>query len=252
LYHQKFSICTIVSNPDEYSKMLDSFKNQGFDNDCEYIVADNSSFNQYDAYTAINWFLQVSTGRYILIIHQDVRCIDAKKRLEEIVEQLEAKDPLWAVAGNAGCNGYKNCFFYLKDPGNKKLDTGLPKKVTSLDENFLLVNKKQNVTVSSSLSGFHLYGTDICINAIANGHTCYVIPFLVEHLSLGNLQSLKDYIPVFLQEYQPRLSNVFIQTTCTKFYLGTSQKQTNKLNKGIWFEIIKFYQRIKLLVSKPS
>lgn len=160
-------------------------------------------------------------------------------------KKLEEKDSHWAVAGNAGCDGYESCYFYLKDPSGKKLATNLPKKVFSLDENFLLINSKYKPAVSSTLSGFHLYGTDLCLNAYAEKNTCYVIPFLVEHLSKGNMQSLREYMPVFLNEYQPQLSNRFVQTTCIKFYLGETPEETKRLNEPNNFRWIKFRERLK-------
>lgn len=43
-----------------------SFEENGFINDCEYIIADNSMQNEFDAYQAISRFLKMATGEYIL------------------------------------------------------------------------------------------------------------------------------------------------------------------------------------------
>jgi hypothetical protein len=248
----QFSICTIVNNTMEYRLMRNSFEEAGFNGSCEYITIDNSNQNRMDAYKGINWFLNTVKGEFIIIVHQDVRCIDRKEKLISVLKQLALADPSWAVCGNAGCNGYRNCYFYMIYPGKEKPSKQLPKKVTSLDEALLIVNALHKPALSANLKGFHLYGTDICLNAEREGHTSYVIPFLTEHLSTGNLSELTRYLPAFLDNYDYTRKNKthFIQTTCTKFYLGNSRRQTSLYNKKILFEIIKAWERIKGFFKK--
>lgn len=244
----QFSICTIITDDDQYQQMRNSFEKNGFTDNCEYVIVDNRQQNNKDAYQAINWFMQTAKGEYILVVHQDIICQDKKNELLNILAQLENKDPRWAVCGNAGCFGYKQCYFHLINAGKKKLSKDLPRQVNSLDENFLLIKSSRKPAVSTLLSGFHLYGTDLCLNALQEGHTAYVIPFLVEHLSLGNLSDLEKYISPFIEVHSRSETGQFIQTTCTKFYLGRTPAQSQKLNSPFNFELIKFWQRIKAIV----
>ena len=172
---------------------------------------------------------------------------------ESLISFASSQERLWfALAGNAGCDGYHSCYFHLINAGKSKLTKGLPRKVNSLDENFLLIRSERMPAISSQLSGYHLYGTDICINAIDAGNNCYVIPFLVEHLSLGNLKDLEKFIPDFVTTHSNQATGKFIQTTCTKFYLGNSPAQSKFYNSGFMFELVKFWQRIKQMSPRKS
>ena len=244
-----FSICTIVNDDEQYRQMKLSFENAGFNTDTEYLIADNRESNNLDAYQAIKWFFETAAGQYIIVVHQDVICKDQRSVLENIVELLNNKDQNWAVAGNAGCNGYHSCYFHLINAGKLKMDKGLPRKVNSLDENFLMIRAERKPAISNNLTGFHLYGTDLCLNAIEKGSTCYVIPFLAEHLSMGNQKELEKQIPRFIEVHSNQPAGRFIQTTCAKFYLGKSVNQSRIYNSPFMFGLVKFWQRINKLFS---
>ena len=89
-------------------------------------------------------------------------------------------------------------------------------------KNLLIINKATSVTISSDISGFHLYGTDLCIIADFLGYNCYVIPFMVKHLSLGNLKELSKHVDRFIDLYGKKIRSRYVETTCTKFYLSNS------------------------------
>lgn len=230
---------------EEYKLMKESFESRGFTSGCEYLVADNCGGNRFDAYTAIARFIQQAKGSYIIVVHQDVRCIDSIQQLTGCLEQLTALDNKWAVCGNAGCMGYHEDLMHINIAGKIVTSRNLPGKVTSLDENLLIINKNTGVTVSGDLSGFHLYGTDICITAATLGYNSYVIPFMVKHLSFGNLADLKKHIHLFVNGYGKKLESRFIATTCTKFYLSNSVFKNKLLNFPPVFTFVKMIQRIK-------
>lgn len=243
----RFSICCIVTDQVQYDAMRSSFEKNGFTKSCEYLVADNSKGNAFDAYSAINHFLQNSGAEIAIITHQDVRCIDNRSVLEEQLELLNKKDEKWAVCGNAGGIAYHQLIYHLDDNGTIRKTVGLPLRVHSLDENLLIVNRRTPVQVSENLKGFHLYGTDICLRAESLGYHAYVIPFMVQHLSSGNLRDLDLFIPVFLEQYGKEKVNRFIQTTCTSFYLSDSAAKNKFYNRPGIIQLIKFYQRLKSL-----
>ena len=54
----------------------------------------------------------------------------------------------------------------------------LPAKVHTVDENFIVVRRATNLSLSHDLDGFHLYGTDLCVIADILGGNCYVIDFI--------------------------------------------------------------------------
>jgi hypothetical protein len=240
-----FSICTIVTKQNEYNNMKTSFEQKGFTNDCEYLWVDNTKENVYDAYQAIKYFLNTANGKYVLIVHQDVLCSDEKVKLINILNDLEAKDSSWAIVGNAGARGYHQAILHINTAGQIETTENLPCLVQSLDENFLLIKASARLTISNDITGFHLYGTDLCIIANFLGYTCYVIPFMVKHLSTGNLTDLAKYVNPFVTKYAKKFQGRFVQTTCTRFYLSNSALKNKLYNSSFIFFFIKAWQRFK-------
>lgn len=242
-YEKVFSVCTIVNNNDEYALMKESFINNSFTDDTEYLIADNTGKNIFDAYTAIRRFLQDARGQYIIIVHQDVRCIDTADKLLTTLSNLEETDHHWAICGNAGGYGYKNFYFNIENNGKVKKSDGLPRKVTSLDENLLIIKSDCHLTLSADINTFHFYGTDLCIIADMLGYHCYVIDFMVNHLSTGNLENMEENRPSFIKAYGNKFRKRFIQTTCTKFYLSNSPSDNHFLNTPFVFFWVKAAER---------
>ncbi|MCU0394680.1 MAG: glycosyltransferase family 2 protein [Chitinophagaceae bacterium] len=243
-----YSICTLVTDWEEYATMKRSFVEAGFDGQyAEYLVADNSRGNQFDAYQAINAFMQQARGRYTIMVHQDVRCLTGREQLDALLQQLHATDKAWCVCGNAGAYGYHREYAWLRNGGRDIKTISEPTRVNSLDENFLLLNNQYRIGLSYNVGGFHFYGTDICLHALSAGLHCYVIPFLVEHLSMGNLQQLDQARQHYLDACGAKLQHRFVQTTCTKFYLAGSARANRFFNSPPVFFFVKAWQRIKWL-----
>lgn len=247
-----FSVCSIITREEEYALMRQSFEACGFTDSCEYIIADNTNGNHFDAYQAIGRFIRESQGKYLIIVHQDVRCIDKRLHLEKCLDGLEQKDNKWAICGNAGAIGYHQFVHYINNAGRIITNTNLPAKVSSLDENLLIINKATSITISPDLSGFHLYGTDLCIIADFLGYNCYVIPFMVKHLSLGNLKELNKNVDRFIDQYAKKIRSRYVETTCTKFYLSNSVFKNKIYNSSFIFFFVKALQRIKLFSKRLS
>jgi hypothetical protein len=148
--------------------------------------------------------------------------------------------------------GYHQFVHYINNAGKIITHTNLPAQVNSLDENFLVINKTSSMTISSDISGFHLYGTDLCIIADFLGYNSYVIPFMVKHLSLGNLQDLNIHVRQFIDRYGKKIRSRYVETTCTKFYLGNAVWKNRLFNSAIVFFFVKAWQRIKLLFKRIS
>lgn len=252
-YHTlDFSICTIVNDMEEYEVMKKSFIEKGFIDNCEYIIADNCKGNQFDAYQAIAHFLKIAKGEFIIIVHQDVRAIDDRNTLNNCLTELQNKDSNWAICGNAGGRGYHQNILHISYPSHSDKSPGLPVRVKTLDENLLVIKRATNITISPNLAGFHLYGTDICIIANFLGYSCYVIPFMIEHLSKGNITSLKKDEGNFINKYGEKMKIGFLQTTCTQFYLSNSTFKNKLYNTKFVFFIIKQFQRYPYLFSKDK
>jgi hypothetical protein len=240
-----FSICTLVTNKQEYNQMQQSFISCGFTDDCEYLMIDNSQGNVHDAYSAIRYFLNTAKGKYVIVVHQDVLCVDTATHLKNCLLTLTQKDDKWAICGNAGAKGYHQEIMYINTSGRIETTQNLPCKVNSLDENLLIIDAQKRLTISADFGGFHFYGTDLCIIADFLGYTSYVIPFMVNHLSSGNLKDMEKYRKPFINTYAKKLQGRYIQTTCTKFYLSNSSFKNKLYNTPFIFFFIKAWQRFK-------
>ena len=195
-------ICTLVTNRPQYVEMKASFLAAGFDDSvCRYTSFDNTAGNEFEPYSLINRLLAETPEPYLVLCHQDILLNRGHDftTLRQIIKELDQADPRWAIFGNAGCTDAFEFIVRLSDPTQwQDVDNPLtadkplthermpPQAVHSLDENFLLLKTAANVHASPHLSGFHLYGTDLCLNARRAGHTCYVADFNLTHLSPGN------------------------------------------------------------------
>lgn len=191
-----YSFCTLVTDFARYERMVESFQRLGFDaGDCEFLYIDNTKFNQTDAFSGYNAFLRKGSGRYIILCHQDLTAInDGRKALDLALCQLSVQDPFWALCGNAGVDSKGRRFIRISDPYSPDQSTGspFPRRVISLDENFIVARNEANLALSRDLSGYHWYGADLCIIADILGWTAYVIDFHIRHDSKGHMD--KQYM----------------------------------------------------------
>lgn len=215
---KRFTIATLVNNRTHYDEMLASFEDGGFArSDCEYLFVDNTGPHQTCAYRGLDQLLAEARGDYVILCHQDVRIVDdGRPELEARLAELEARDPLWAVAGNAGGIAPGRLAIRISDPhGNNRRVGALPARVMSLDENFLVVKRSARLGFSRDLSGFHFYGADLCLVADVLGHSAYVIDFHLEHLSGGvKGPSFAAMEEAFRAKWCKALRTRYLQTTC--------------------------------------
>lgn len=245
-----FSICTLVTGIDEYNEMLGSFVKAGFTEDfCQYLYIDNTQANIFEAYSGVNRFLREAEGKYIIVCHQDILLdYDKAEDLIKRIKEVEDADPNWAVLGNAGGVNLKYLSLYVvQSSGPMLFETIFPLKTMTLDENFLVVKKSANLSLSRQLSGFHLYGTDICLVADILGYNSYIIEFKLLHKSLGNAdKSFTDLQSQLIERYTKALRPRFLRTPFSRFYISGSRLMTWIGNSGIiLFFARKYYQLFK-------
>lgn len=211
-----YSIGTLVTDPVQHQSMRESFEALGFSGS-EFLKIDNTGIHQTSAYEGLNRLLNDAVGDIVILAHQDVRLFaDDRTRLDTKLDELDALDPAWAVAGNAGGYAPGKLAIRITDPHGADQNTGhLPRKVETLDENMLIVRRNARIGFSVDLSGFHFYGADLCLNASMAGHTCYVIDFHLAHLSAGSKsESFYECEAVFRAKWNHALRPRWLQTTC--------------------------------------
>ncbi|MCC8408377.1 hypothetical protein LJ707_05510 [Mucilaginibacter sp. UR6-1] len=256
-YRYKYSICTLVTQKQEYTEMLESFIKGGFDPaDCEFLIADNSAANKVDAYTGLNSFLQSAKGEYIILCHQDILLTEHSTRsiLQKRINEMDALHPNWAVLGNAGAAPrlYKKLSIKISYPnGFVDVKGKQPARVCSVDENFMVVKNAANLALSGNIGGYHLYGLDICMTAEMLGYTCHVIDFLLIHKSLGNIDySFDQTVERTRKKYALFFKGRYLNTTIATFYISGSAFKNRLYTTKLFKRIFKNVERINVFYKK--
>lgn len=242
-YPLEYSVCTLVTDFDEYREMVASFNRAGFtDADTEFLYVDNSNGNTEDGYSGLNKFLNRASGKYIIICHQDILLkFDDVGVLKQRLAEMDRLDPDWAVLGNAGYGDFNTKLYRITDPwgADQKIGT-LPARARSLDENFLLVKNDANLALSHDLKGFHLYATDLCALADMLGWNAYVIDFHLYHKSGGNCnESFFASKNAFMDKYARIVRPMAIRTTCTMMLITSAPFLNRIINKKLFYSIRK-------------
>jgi hypothetical protein len=174
-----FEIHTFVNDDAVYERMRQSFIEAGFDPDAFVRLADTND----DPYTAITRIGRESTARYPILCHQDVFADQGAGASELLtaLRDLDARDPSWVVAGNTGVMRSGRLLRRVVDRHGGSTGESLPLPAVTLDENFLVFNRRNNPRCSADVTGFHLYGADVCLHALNSGGSAYVIDFAVTH-----------------------------------------------------------------------
>jgi hypothetical protein len=206
----QFRIVTFVNDERLYVAMRESFNRAGFDK----TVARFTCLDSGDPYGSMSE-LTAGPEPYVILCHQDVRLDqgDGHAELIGLLADLSERDPRWAVAGNAGGTASLELIRHIADPHGADWASDLPRPVISLDENFLVLRVERRPRCSPDLSGFHLYAADLCLNAITDGSTAYVIGFRLSHLSAGSLEGYEQALSAFVTAWSRRSTFRYVRTT---------------------------------------
>ena len=175
-----FEIHTFVTDDALYERMRRSFVDAGFSADSFVRLTDAND----DPYAAITRIARTSAASYPILCHQDVFADQGAgaAELAARLQQLGVADPDWVIAGNAGVMASGRLLRRLVDGHGGSTGEPLPLPVMTLDEDFLVLNPRNGPRCSAGVSGFHLYGADACLQALASGGSAYVIDFPVTHV----------------------------------------------------------------------
>jgi Glycosyltransferase like family len=141
------------------------------------------------AASAYNAALETSRARIVVFAHQDVYFPQGwLARVDSAIAKIEATDPHWGVLGVWGvrANGKHTGHLYcagLQEEIGERFEDGRP--VRTLDEVVLIVRRDARLRFDAGLTGFHLYGTDICLTAASQGMGCYAISAYCVHNTNG-------------------------------------------------------------------
>lgn len=174
----------------------------------------------YDsASRAYNAALLQAANEVVVFIHQDVylpRFWIAD--LESSLRQLAIVDPDWGVLGCWGVRQNGKGFGYLYTPGQEVIGAPLhsPARVQTLDEVVLIVRRSSGLRFNEKVPGFHLYGTEICLEAARMGMRSYAISAFCVHNSRQHFRLPPEFYACYREV--KRLCREFlpIQTSCIR------------------------------------
>ena len=244
----RYSICTLVTDGEDYARLVGSFRSHGFDGaDCEYLYLDNSRGNRFDSFAGYNLFLTVARGDFIILCHQDIELLeDGRERLERTLADLTARHPEWGLCGNAGGVAPGRLALRISDPHGENQAVGgpFPVRVTSLDENFIVARRDANLALSHDLAGYHHYGTDLCLIAGVLGFQAYVVDFHLRHHSPGKVDAgFHDLRERLIAKYQAALRPRWITSTCALSFLSGSPRLNRLANSRLGRKLAKLLGR---------
>ncbi len=130
------------------------------------------------------WARQLATNPWIVLVHQDVYLPPDWDRTFAV--GLQAAQSAFARVAIAGVYGVRSDGEHVGHVFDRDRWLGhapvRPQRVRSLDELLLAVRSDRGLRVDPAL-GWHLYGTDLCLQAEATGQDAVVIDAACEHRS---------------------------------------------------------------------
>lgn len=251
-----FHIATVFNNSEQYLRMKNSFEIAGFTEDlCCYSVFDNSCSNEFDPYTVFNAIISQCQEPYLICCHQDVllECGHGITELTNALQNLDRLDSNWALVGNAGCAETLDLKARITDPNTGDTRIGnFPEQVLTLDENFFVIKTAAGLRFSTELQGFHLYATDICLDALLKNCSVYVIDFHLIHLSGGNAVS-EDFSKMsksFVEKWRSKFTFLYLSTPCTTIFFSRSSLIRRLFYSRVCFSFLMNHSRVRLIFQR--
>lgn len=151
---------------------------------------------------AYNVGIEKAKTDLVILVHQDVYLPEGWiAAVERAYCVLAETDPIWGVMGVWGGTTGDDLPGFMYWPGVDgvagRLFQGVL-EVSTLDEVVLIVRKSSDLRFDEQLPGYHMYGTDICLEARRRGMRCYSIPAFCIHNTNGYrmlpLQFWRNYL----------------------------------------------------------
>lgn len=191
------------------------------------------------AAAAYNAALDSSVGETVVFVHQDVFLPELwVSQLEASLKLLDTTDPRWGVLGCWGVTeaGVGKGYVYTPGEGIVGHQFCTPEPVQTLDELVLVIRKSSGIRFSANLPGFHLYGTDICMSAAANGLRSYAISAFCIHNARQYLFLPNDFYVSY--KHMKRLWKPYLP-------INTSCIRISRFDRDFWVRRVKeTYRRL--------
>jgi hypothetical protein len=182
-------------------------------------------WNQASAAEAYASAMETATAEVLIFAHCDVYfpgCWFARLAWE--VDRLARIDPKWAVAGVSSLTSSGELVGRMYDSSLEPLFTetmGIfgkplvsPVPIVSADELGLIVRRGASVSFDPLLPGFHLYGTDIILEAERQGKRSYGLDLPLIHNAKAQLRVGDDYVRAYKYMVRKWRARLPVPTTC--------------------------------------
>jgi Glycosyltransferase like family len=168
---------------------------------------------------AYNDALGRSSNDLIVFCHQDVYLPETwLSDLKQTLDYLDVHDPNWGVLGCSGMTVDRHHWRYLYSSGLGVSGAPLehPKPVQTLDEIVLVLRKSSGLRFDEQLPYFHLYGTDICLQASRRGMKNYAVSAFCIHNTHQALVLPTEFYECCKHIRRAWSDCLPIQTTCVR------------------------------------
>jgi hypothetical protein len=206
------------------------------------------------AASAYNHGLQRAKTDLVVFAHQDLYLPQGwLDSLRKALDQLSKVDSNWGVLGVWGVNeSCRDGTGFLYCAANGRLGSVFEgfHEARSLDEVLLIIRKSSNLRFDERLPGYHMYGTDICLEARRRGMKSYVIPAFCIHNTNGYRMLPLQFWRSYLFIRKKWRSELPIATSCTEITLGCwPMIRWNMIRAA---NIVLGRHRVPIRVSDPS
>jgi hypothetical protein len=161
-----------------------------------------------------------SCSEILVFPHQDVYLPTGwADLLRQWITRMADQDPDWGVIGLYGVNGLGSGIGHVYSTGLRRFvgqSFSDPIQVRSLDEMILILRRSSGLYFDVRLPGFHLYATDICLEAEARGMRNYALPCFALHNSNGINRLPWSFWRAYLYLRTKWKDRLPIFTPCTK------------------------------------
>jgi glycosyltransferase involved in cell wall biosynthesis len=171
---------------------------------------------------AYNSGLEESSGDIVILAHQDVYLPPGWiRKLDDQVQIVNQIDPKWGVLGVCGVTVDGKPSGHVYSTGLRRAlgaPFGVPVRAGSVDEMVIILRSETGLRFDDHLPGFHLYGTDICLEARQRGFSSFLVSNFCVHNSNGLHMLPWSFWRSYLHLRAKWYDRLPVVTPCTTIY----------------------------------
>jgi glycosyltransferase involved in cell wall biosynthesis len=168
---------------------------------------------------AYNVAIEHATNDLLIFCHQDIILPEGWNfQLQNALDSLAVSDPDWGVLGVYGKTQDGGGWGHVYSSGRDVIGEPLkkPVRIQTLDEIVLIFRKSSGLRFDDHLPHFHLYGTDICLQAAKLGLKSYAISAFCIHNTHQPLVLPAEFYDCCKYVKKVWKNELPIQTTCIR------------------------------------